>query len=105
MARTKIILAALAAFFLHLSPADANDCVSVDKFHSTVSSQGITLYGSVSAATKRMEKLLNENRAKGGRAPVEASIFLAGYVKDDKGEIVAIVAVFDPDELIPMNGA
>lgn len=100
MAFPKIIVAAFAALTLHLSPAHADECVSIDTFHSKMSSQGLTLYGSRAAATERMEKLLNENRAKGGKPAIAASVFLVGYVKDKDGEIIAVVSVFDKNNCL-----
>ena len=95
MAVYKIIIAAIAALFISLTPAYADECVSIDRFDSIFASKGITLYGSRSAATKQMEAVVNQNRAKAGNPSLEASIFLVGYVKDDKGDIFAIVAIFD----------
>ena len=95
MAFYKIIIAALAAFLLASTSVRAGECVSLDRFDSIFASKGITLYGSRAAATKQMEAVVNQNRQKAGNPTLEASIFLVGYVKDDKGDVFAIVAIFD----------
>lgn len=95
MAIPKIIIAAFAAFLVNLIPAHANECFSIDTYHSTLSSEGVKLYGSKAAATHKLEKQINENRVSNGREAIEASVFLVGYMKNANGDIVAVVAVFD----------
>jgi hypothetical protein len=63
-------------------------------------SQGINSYGSKSAATGKMEKLINSNRAKAGKDAIDASIVLAAYGQDQKGQIIVIVAVVDQNGCI-----
>lgn len=95
MAILKVITAAIAAFFIVSTSVRANECVSLDIYHSTLSSEGITLYGSRAAATQQMGLTVNKNRAKVGNSTIEVSIFLVGYVKDSAGEVSAIVGIFD----------
>ena len=92
-----MIVAAFAALFLVSTPVLADECVSLDRYDSIFASKGITLYGSRSAATKQMETVVNKNRAKAGNPTIKAALFLVGYVKDDKGEVFAVVSIFNPD--------
>ena len=97
MAIRQIITALAAALLLISTSVRADECVTIDRFNSVLASEGVTLYGSRAAATKQMEAVLNKNREKTGTAPIEAAIFLVGYMKDDKGEVFAVVGVFDPN--------
>lgn len=100
MAFWQIITASLAAYLLISTPVRADECVSIDKFHYTLSSQGVTPYGSRAAATVKLEAVLNENRARAGNPAIKASIFLVGYVKDPSGSTFALVSVVGTDGCI-----
>jgi hypothetical protein len=100
MAIRKVISLVVAALFLISTPALANQCVTIDQFHYTLMSQGIKSYGSKSAATGKMEKLINSNRTKAGKDTIDASIVLAAYGQDQKGQIIVIVAVVDQNGCI-----
>ena len=88
----KSILAAVLAVFLYCSTAQADECVTVDSFTSAFAKEGIPLLGSKSAATERMAKVFNDNRAKSGQPKAEISIFILGLVdtKDGKQVLAAI---------------
>jgi hypothetical protein len=97
MAIRKIISLAAAAFFFVSTPALANQCLTIDGFHEVLMSKGIKSYGSSAAATQRMETLINKNRAKADRAPIDASIVLVAYGQDQAGQITVVVAVVGKD--------
>lgn len=88
----KSILAAVLALFLYCSTAQADECVTVDSFTSAMAKEGIPLLGSKSAATERMAKSFNSNRANSGQPEAKISIFILGLVdtKDGKQVVAAI---------------
>lgn len=95
MAIRKIITLVFAVLFSISTPALANQCLTIDGFHQALMSKGIKSYGSNAAATQRMETLINKNRAKIDRAPIDASIVLVAYGQDQAGQITVVVAVVD----------
>ena len=95
MAIRKITAAVIASLLLISTPALANQCITIDNFHAALASNGVKSYGSRAAATLKMEAVINQNRAKMGKNKIEASIVLVAYGKNDKDEIVVVVAVVD----------
>lgn len=89
----KSILAAVLALFLYCSTAQADECVTVDSFTSAFAKEGIPLLGSKHAATERMAKVFNDNRAASGQPKAEISIFILGLVETKDGKrILAAIA-------------
>ncbi len=97
MAFWKIATAAIAAIFLASTSVRADECVTIDKFHYTLSSKGIALFGSRAAATIKMEAVINKNRATVGKPALKAAILLVGYVKDANNEVYVLAAVVGED--------
>ncbi len=95
MAIRKIAAAVLASFLLTSTPALANQCITIDNFHAVFESNGVKSYGSRASATLKIEAAVNQNRIKMGKGKIEASIVLVAYGKNNKGEIVVVVAIVD----------
>ena len=129
----KALYVVIVAFMLHSSPVRADECISVDSFVTEFAKEGIAFRGSTAAATEKLSKVFNENRATAGSPKVEVSLFLFGPVKNTAGDIVVVAAAVDkngcvmpktvgiltlrefstfatragitPKDLIPMDGA
>ena len=86
---------AAVGLFLLCAPVKADECISVDSFASELSKKGITLIGSKSAATVKLAKTFNENRATNGQPPAEISIFLLGLVVSPDGTPQILAAIAD----------
>lgn len=95
MAIWKVVTAVIAAAFIASTPAHAEECIPFDTYYMTFAEKGFTLYGSPKGATEKMLNTVNDNRSSAGRSKISASIVLVSYVKDDKGEVSAIVGIFD----------
>jgi hypothetical protein len=100
MALRSVIALAVSAFLLISTPALASQCLTIDGFHQTLMTRGIQSFGSKSAATAKMESVINQNRAKAGKEKIDASIVLVAYAQDEKKEIIVIVAVVDQNGCI-----
>jgi hypothetical protein len=100
MAIRKIISLIVASLFIASTPALANQCLTIDGFHQALMTRGIKSYGSNAAATQRMETLINKNRAKANKAPLDASTVLVAYGQDQAGQITVVVAVVGEDGCI-----
>lgn len=129
----KTILVAVLGLFLFCAVAKADECISVDSFVTEFAKEGIAFRGSTAAATEKLSKVFNENRATAGSPKVEVSLFLFGPVKNTAGDVVVVAAAVDkngcvmpktvgiltlrefstfatragitPKDLIPMDGA
>lgn len=93
----KSILIAAVGLFLLCAPVKADECITVDKFNSAFSSEGVKLLGSTSAATQKLAKLFNSNREANGQPKTSVSIFIFGLVVDETGGPAILAAVFDGD--------
>lgn len=92
----KALIAILtAAIALHVSVARADECITVDSFASAFAKEGVELRGSKAAATEKMAKVFNQNRAASGAPAQGISIFLLGFVESPTDGIVAVVAIAD----------
>jgi hypothetical protein len=92
MAIRKVIFAVFSiALGLQVSVSKADECVTVEKFNSSVAPQGVELFGSSPSATKKLELRLNQNRARAGATPVEASLFLVGLIEGKDAVLTAVV--------------
>lgn len=91
----KALIAITAAFMLQFSVAKADECITVYSFASAFAKEGIELRGSKAAATEKMAKVFNDNRAASGQPAQAISIFLLGFVESGSEGIVALVAVAD----------
>lgn len=100
MAIRSIIASTLTALFIFATPAAAEQCITIDNFHAALASNGVKSYGSRAAATLKMEAVINQNRAKMGKGKIEASIILVAYGKNEKDEIVVVVAVVNENGCI-----
>ena len=89
----KIIALLILAVCLHFTVAEASECVSVDSFASDFAKEGVPLLGSKAAATKRMAKVLNDNKAAAGYPVTEISLFLFGPVTGQNGSMVVAATV------------
>ena len=90
----KHLAIAVTGLFLSCAVAKADECISVDKFSSTFASEGISLLGSKAAATRKMEKVFNENRARNGQPAARISLFLLGPLMTKEGP-AALAAIVD----------
>ena len=91
----KTLITIAAAIVLHVSVAKADECITVDSFASAFAKEGIALRGSKAAATEKMARVFNENRAASGSPTQDISIFLLGFVESGSEGLVALVAVAD----------
>lgn len=94
-----MLLKALAIVFvaltLQVSTVKANECVTVDRFAAGLSKEGIALRGSTAAATEKLAKLFNQNRAARGQPEAQISIFLFGLVTANSGDQAILAAIAD----------
>lgn len=91
----KIIISLLVAIFIQVTVVKADECVTVDSYVSGLAKEGIALRGSTAAATKKLAKLFNQNRAARGQPAAEVSIFIFGLVTADNGNQAILAAVAD----------
>jgi len=96
----RLLAILILAFGLHVSVAKADECIPVDEFSRALASEGVALRGSTAAATDKLEKFFNENRAAQGQPAREISIFLFGLVKVNSGEIGVLVSIADANGCI-----
>lgn len=91
----KLTTVLLLAIGLQVSVAKADECIPVDKFSREMASEGVVLRGSNAAATRKLEKFFNDNRAAQGQPAREISIFLFGLVRANSGEVGVLVSIAD----------
>lgn len=91
----KTLAILLVAIVLQVSTVKANECVTVDRFAAVLSKEGVALRGSTAAATEKLAKLFNQNRAARGQPAAEVSIFLFGLVTANSGEQAILAAIAD----------
>lgn len=91
----KTILVAVLGLFLFCAVAKADECISVDSFVTEFAKEGISFHGSNAAATEKLARVFNENRAASGSPEVKVSIFLFGPMKNNAGEVVVVAAAAD----------
>ena len=90
---TQFILALTVGAALLCAPVKADECTTVDRFASDFAKEGVVFLGSTSSSTKRMAKVLNDNKEAAGQPTTEISLFLFGPVngKNGPGVIAATV--------------
>jgi len=87
---TRFILALTVGAALLCAPVKADECTTVDRFASDFAKEGITFLGSTSSSTKRMAKVLNDNKEAAGQPATEISLFLFGPINSKDGpEVIA----------------
>lgn len=91
----RLLIILTLAIGLQASVAKADECIPVDKFSRELASEGIALRGSTAAATRKLEKFFNENRAAQGQPARKISIFLFGLVRANSGEVGVLVSIAD----------